>query len=29
MYWQANQNLDEYTVCQGYPAIMVRERKIL
>lgn len=29
MYWKANQNLDEYTVCQGNPAIMVRDRKIL
>jgi hypothetical protein len=29
MYWQANHNLDEYTLCQGNPAIMVRDRKIL
>lgn len=29
MYWQANKDLDEYSVYQGNPAIKVRDRIIL
>lgn len=29
MYWQANNDLDEYSVYQANPAIKVRDRIIL